>query len=356
VTQADPPDISPSVLCFHESASRFQRHNELLPYVIMSGAHNFGNYETGAGNKLELRKYDVRVDSKGERILLQTGKKYDFHDVEDDGRESAMVVINTYTQKNSLTNVELIIRSPHIITALREVIDFYPDINFEGETVVTSGPAYFLFHYHKELVSYGNNLVPNDQGETAKSHINFVLQYMKNTFASDLEHYKHGMLHRGSSAGLDWERLWMAYRPGEIILCRDNNGISAGRLVKMTQRNYFLSGYWELQLERVVCTGPKMAFGLFDVTISKYSGLRCLEDLRAYPIQHHHEHETVRKKLIERGQKLFDLCGVHQKYYRGHAGWARDPAPGKEEYYEEGEYPITKFHVSFSYTPHDSVS
>jgi hypothetical protein len=301
-----------------------------------------GSDISSAGMKLELKNYDVRVDSKGEKIFLQTGKKYNFLDLEDDYHDSAIVVSKTYNAKNKVVGVEINIRSPHIVGALKDVIIQYPDISFDGKTVTISGPPHCLFHYHKELTEHGRLF-----SETAKRHLLFALNYMKQTFASDLRHYKNCMQNQGSSGGLDWERLWMAYRPGDVIFCKDNHETFAGRLLRMTKYETLIWGEWTLELERIVCAGKKMEYDRCYININKYSGIKQFKDLDAYPLQYHPNQATIRKTFIKRGKRLFSLRGVHQRHYKGHARWARDPASDKEDYYDEGNYPLTKFLVRF---------
>jgi len=297
-----------------------------------------GDIVSSAGRKLEIKNYTVKIDSKGEKILLNTGKKFNFHEIEDDGYDSAMLVTKTYDQKNKLTSTEVKIMSPYIINALKEVIGWYPNIDFEGETIVFLGPPWCLFHYRQELIDYCDQYQDYDE-ELVRDHVTFAIKYMKDTFASDLQHYKNCFQDRGSNAGLDWSRLWMAYRPGELIFCRESDEIFGGRLIEM--RSTVLG--WSLELERLVCAGAEMVYDTCSVYIPFYFGLKQLKNLNFYPLKYHKSQEIVMEKLIKRGKELFSLCGVHQKYYRGHARWAR--GSDQEDDYYCGSY--STFRVSF---------
>jgi hypothetical protein len=323
-----------------EAEDIFSIHDSDAPSTDLSDSERVPD----VGWKLELKKYDVRTTSTGQQIVLQTGLKYDFYDVENDSQESAIVVTKSFSAKNILLKVEINIRSPYIVKALKAVVPWYPNVNLDGDNIVIVGPPHCLFHYYQELLEYGNRSY-DDDALSAKGHIDFAVNYMKDVFASDLRHYRTCLQTRDSNAGLDWDRLWMAYRPGDMVFCRENDELYAGRLLRMDKRDYVYWGYWDLELERIVCTGAKMVYQTCEVCIDKYSGLKQLKDLHAYPLRYHRNQGAIREKLIKRGKQLFSLRGVHQKYYRGHADWARDPAPGREDYYEEGDYPFTKFQV-----------
>src|SRR5213082_2478033 len=85
------------------------------------------------GLKLELKTYDVRETSKGDKIPLETGKTTKFRPQVDKDHNSAMVVTKTYYSDQTLKQVELVIRSPHIKAAMASVIKKYPGMNLDDE-------------------------------------------------------------------------------------------------------------------------------------------------------------------------------------------------------------------------------
>ncbi|OKP10144.1 hypothetical protein PENSUB_4449 [Penicillium subrubescens] len=46
-------------------------------------------------------------------------------------------------------------------------------------------------------------------------------------------------------------------------------------------------------------------------------GSKPIESLEASPLQHHPNHEQVRKDLVKRGQKFRDLAGSHTRHCKG---------------------------------------
>ena len=146
----------------------------------------------------------------------------------------------------------------------------------------------------------------------------------------------------------------MAYRPGDLILSKKNDALQVARLVTLQRAGGFFSKSWMLDLETIACAGSTMKYRKIQLNIRYYSGIKSFHDLEAYPLRYDPDHESINQKLIDRGKRLFRLQGPHQKYYRGNANWARDPAAGKEDWYEEGmdDYPFAKFQVfcKFSYS------
>jgi hypothetical protein len=285
---------------------------------------------------LEVKTYDVRENSKGDRVILHTGKKSEFPQKYDKDHESALVVTKTYDKENDLIRTEIVIRSPHIQAALKKVVVWYPGLNLNSERVTLSGPPKCLFHYHKELANYGRSL----QDRTYKEHLLFTLNYMKTAFASDLPHFQHCMANQ--DPGLDFDRLWMAYRPGDLIFLKSDGKSMVGRLVEMNSAG-FLFRHWTLKLERIVCTGPKPTYSTFNFSISHYSGFKHFQDLSAFPLKYISNLDSVRRAIAKRGEKFFDLVGVSQRFYRGNARWAAD--------YDDDEYSFRKFQVALHFDP-----
>lgn len=309
-------------------------------FIDWTASSDNGN-ATKAGLKLELKTYEVRDNSKGDKVVLQTGKKVEFPKKLEKDHESAMVVTKTYDKNKELVRTEVVIRSPHIKAALKEAIVNYPGLDQDAEKVTLSDSPKCLFHYRKELQAYGRQL----QDQTAKDHLIFALNYMRTVFVSDIPHYTSSMTNRSRGPGLDFDRLWMAYRPGDLIFVRSKAESGVGRLVSMTQEG-FIWCRWVVKLERVVCIGDELEYSTFGHTISSYSGFKHFQDLDVFPLQYHPEYHSVRKAMIERGRKFFALRGVHQRYYQGNARWASDPPPGQADFYED-DHPFVKFQVTF---------
>jgi hypothetical protein len=236
-----------------------------------------------AGLKLELRKYDVREDSKGNKIPLETGKTREFRIAADKDHSSAMTVTKTYYSDRTLKKSELVIRSPHIRTAMASVIKKYPGVSLTGEKITVVGEPKCLFHFRKELLTYGRRLTV----KTAAEHVAFALNYMQTTLAHDLVHYNNCIAKHNEAPGLDFDRLCMQYRPGELIFVDSSSMPWVGRLVSMNKSG-FISKEWNLTLERIMWTGSKLQyFDEEEIIIRGYDGIKKFNELSAYPFKYH---------------------------------------------------------------------
>ncbi len=292
-----------------------------------------------AGSKLELKSYDIRENSKGDKIPLQTGKTTDFRAKLDKDYDSAMVVTKTYYSDKTLKQTELVIRSPYIRTALKSVVKKYPGMNLMEDKITIIGPPKCLFHFRKELLAYGRQL----RDKIATQHVAFTLNYMRTALADDTSHYANCIAKHRGSPGLDFDRLWMEYRPGDLIFVKSKGISRVGRLVGMTCNSGVFWRRWLLELERIICDGSELNYFVEEVQISRYDGFKHFKDLDAFPLRYHPERESVKQAMIKRGKEFQALRGIQQRFYRGAARWASDR---KNALDEDEDFHYEKFQVS----------
>ncbi|KAF2468237.1 P-loop containing nucleoside triphosphate hydrolase protein [Lindgomyces ingoldianus] len=290
------------------------------------------------GLKLELRTYDVRETSKGDKVPLETGKTTKFRAQVDKDRNSAMVVTKSYYSNQTLKQVELVIRSPHIKAAMASVIKKYPEMNLGDEKITIIGPPRCLFHFRKELRAYGRQLRDRDAAE----HLAFALNYMQTNLAEDISHYNNCIAKHGDSPGLDFERLWMEYRPGDLIFVKSNGVEWIGRLVRMTAAG-FIWKHWDVELETIIYQGSVLRYWTEDVQIPTYDGFKQFKDLDVFPLRYHPERQAITRKMMDRGEKFLGLKGVHQRFYCGPAQWASDR---KNDEDDDWDFHFEKFKVT----------
>lgn len=271
------------------------------------------------GMKLELKSFDIRENSKGDKAPLQTGVKKSYSTEADEANESAMVVTKTYYSDKTLKQTELVIHSPHIIEAVKQVIKKYPGVNIGDKKITMLGRPACLFHYRKELVDYGRQL----QDKTAAEHVAFALNYMSKALADDIVHYKNCTAKRDQPPGLDFDRLWMEYKPGDLIFVKRPRETWIGRLMSMTKHGIF-SPWWSLKLERIITMIGEFYYAYETSVISSYDGFKYFKDLNTIPLRFHPDRQSIEQKMIERGKAFHALKGVHHRFYNGIVQWASD--------------------------------
>src|SRR5277367_2794561 len=170
------------------------------------------NSNRGPGFRCEIRTYEARYNSKGDRIPLQVGTYREDKDNDRD-YDIAFVLTRLYDKYRELEDTKLEIRSPFVKTALQEVIVRYPGIDFHAKVVTILGSPRCLFHYRKDLQEYGRKLADVE----ARKHLFFLLEHVFQVFGSDIDKWRNQIESPITPPRMDFAGLWMVFRPGDFI-------------------------------------------------------------------------------------------------------------------------------------------
>ena len=268
------------------------------------------------GEKCELHTYEERWNSRGELMLLQTGSKYDLYEDEIRSNEAALVATRRFNEDKTLESTTLQVKSPHIKRAMREVIQSYPGININSgaDVLIFDNPRCF-FHYRKELRQFAEAC----DTPQAKEHSLFCLKYMARVLRQDIHAYDRMMESDTLKPGLEFNNLWMAFKPGDYVFSQFNGGRRLSKLISMRVDGVGQTMHWNLELERVDFDGKSFGYKRVTRAIDYYDGYEPLEDLAYFPFQHHSKHQEIREELLSRGKKFVSLAGIHHYMYQGMA-------------------------------------
>jgi hypothetical protein len=303
---------------------------------------------TVPGLRCEIRTYEARYNSKGERIPLQVDTYREDKDKDRD-RDVAFVLTRLYDKYRELEDTKLEIRSPFVKTALQEVIVRYPGIDFHAKVITILGSPRCLFHYRQELQEYSKRLVDVE----AARHIFFLLEHMYQVFGSDLDKWRNQIESPITPPRMDFAGLWMIFRPGSLIYTNRNEGVERVlRLNSMTRCErtdpFCWSAKWTLRAEKLSFDGKKFGYLHEYFFIRPFDGYQGLDQLKNFPLQYHHEQDRIKSALIARGRKFVDFRGVHYKYYHGVAK-SLSPWRTTTMWGEEDEFPLQSIMVSLAY-------
>jgi hypothetical protein len=187
-----------------------------LTFDGFNETYNLGNVdheEDTVGLTCELKTFEGRYNSKGERVVLDVGSRWRLEPPRDRANDSALVLTRFYDKEKELEYTELEIRSPYIKTALMEVVPEYRHINLRTTKIVLRDHPTCLFHYRKELQAYGSTL----QDQEAVKHLVFALSYMYKSLQSEIYSYYNLVESSSISPSIDFLNLWMVFRPGDYI-------------------------------------------------------------------------------------------------------------------------------------------
>lgn len=274
----------------------------------------------GSGADCELHVYESRKDTRGDRVLLRVGVKHDFERPKDRSHAAALVLVRYYNDSSGRiwNRISLEIRSPHLKTALREVIKSYPGIDFKsGKSIMlTDNAAWSLFHYQKELEEFANSSNDDD----LKSHMNLLMQYADRIFQKEIAEYNATVGSEHSNPGLEFANLWMAFKPGELLY-KKVNGVD--RLFVFDKMARYSEGKahdrWWLSTRTVECNGQDVGYVHGGTAIVKYDGYKAFSLLSIFPVRFHNNREGVKKRLLSRGAKYISSIGIHHCQYHGKA-------------------------------------
>jgi hypothetical protein len=292
------------------------------------------------GLRLDVKMYEARYNWENKRIKLNAGTKRTAWVPPDEDQESALSVARYYDHDKELEFTEMEVRSPHIRRALREVVKKYPRMTFDTGKIIIRNEPRCIFHFRNELREYGMNLTD----VVAAEHLMFFLNYMYNSLTREMTSFYTFMESPVAAPGIEFEFLWMAFKPGELIV-QTRKDVHQILRVKSVDK-IFLA--WQVNSETIVYDGESFGFTTYSIRIPRYEGYKPLMDLRVCPLSYHPTGETIRNSLITRGHKYVDLKDVsHRKY----SGTVRSLSPYRVRghYGEEDDYTIHSLTVSCSF-------
>lgn len=282
---------------------------------ILEPLDEVASFPDAQGKICEMHTYEARFNSKGERMYLQTGRKVEFEPESSRSDSVAMVLVREFDSKKALQGTVLEIRSPHVKAALKSIIKSYPGINFDTSTFVTlRDEPQCLFHYRKELLAHAKAMKQNHL--EARNHVIFCVKYALYALRKGCRAYKSTMTGSGTALGLEFEHLWMAFKPGDYIYSKDVHTETASRLVSI-ERSHHEGGAWRLLLERIEYDGQYFGHVRRAVNIFPYEGFKPLIHLRYFPVRFHPEKVRIMEQLVQRGKLYVSLHGCHYKQYQG---------------------------------------
>jgi len=136
-----------------------------------------------------------------------------------------------------------------------------------------------------------------------------IKSQLKSVFTISKDMIAHGVI------TIDY--LWTLFCPGDMAYMQDDDGndqILHIKSVNATPYNFMLT------CQFVDWNGKSFGFVDHGVQIGHFTGTKQITDLNIYPLRHHQEADSVKAKVLLRGERFRDLTGVHYKSYREHGG------------------------------------
>ena len=214
-------------------------------------------------------------------MLLEVGTRREL-DPPERGHESALVLTKFFKQRTGdVEMTELVVKSPYLTSALREVISSSPGINFTARNICIPDLPECLFHYRKELMSYGNSI----QDSIAAEHLKLLLNHMWKVLESQVLTYASQMDAPGGSPGIIFELLWMAFRPGCLIYYQDAKPPRVLRFKYMMKEMHHDEHIgWRIKGDQIGYNGTDFGYTREQIQIGRYDGCRSLKLMKVFPL------------------------------------------------------------------------
>lgn len=291
------------------------------------------------GMKCELKTFESRYNSKGEKVLLSVGSRRKLNTIRHEGHDCALVLTRFYDKETELEHTELEIRSPHVKAALKEAVPEYENLNLQAKQIVLRDHPKCLFHYRKELQEYGSKL----QDPEAIKHLMFALKYMYKTLQSEIYSYFNLVEATSMPPSIDFLNLWMIFRSGDYIHTKTSETQRVLRFEYMTRCKCLIpwcyNSRWSITATCINYDGINFGYEHIHFTIRPYEGYKLLGDLPVIPLQYHQNKDSIKQEMIGRGKKFIGLHGIHHRMYNGIA----DALGGDRRtslFGEEDEFPL----------------
>jgi hypothetical protein len=251
-------------------------------------------------------------------------------------------VLEVLTTQNVLTTLDRIerryppstvlkIHSLHLINALRQVIRYYPGLNFSGVPVTIPEPFMPLVHYVKELEDYKTNH-PQGHDEDfvfiTNSHIDVLLGFLDQRVGQELrlERERHLQLPPVAT----YQFLWLLFRPGDEIFVRALNkeeGDSVECYIYRLAAIQYTPLSYEFLIWRIDIWSSHLCRYEEVLPLWPFEGEKEISSLRIFPRAFLPNYSQARGKSIARGMKFVSLF---EPSYMEHTGTTLPELPSHD--------------------------
>jgi hypothetical protein len=244
---------------------------------------------------------------------------------EDPWAEFCFVVVRTIPQvenEDSVITYKVVIKSPYLLTACKEVIQDVPGLSWNAITHELDPQLLLTFLPNFEAYKLALDAKPHPSAEEQNiaNTVSALVTYLHTDYRATIAQFAHLAGHGETTSGL----IGMLLVPRSTLLTRcDVTGeLQALTLASITKYATKSGSTYDLLCE-ALDWNPE-AEGQFirtqsRIVIKSFPGTVKITELDVYPIQYHPAEQEVRSALVERGRKWAQFTGVHHMCYKATA-------------------------------------
>jgi len=283
------------------------------------------------GSVCEIKSL-VEKPKNGDTEVIER-EKYDSSLEKKPFEQFALVTKRILDEEGKLKKRTIVINSPQLLTALKEVVQYYPEetLDFKSQASFDS-PYALLYHHRAELDQYKSE----KSDETTTEHVDLLLHFLASE-AGD----KGKEADKALSSGLiTFENAWMAYKPGDLIFA---STYGHDRLYVLNQTGYHKDNcrgkYFQMSCSYTSCDGESTGTAqehiyLFEKEDFIGKTASRITSLTASPLKFldREEQERIKAKLATRGERYLEIKGINTWEYNGLFLYLKTPP---YDYYDE---------------------
>lgn len=267
--------------------------------------------QTPKGSRCEIKSLAQKGDGEvQEKDVYLSSVKKPF-------AEYALVAKQVFNEKDKLEKTIVDINSPHLLSCLRDVVEYYPAEPLQfSEGVSFDSPFKLLNHHTDALIKWGEEATELD----AKDHVCLLLDFLENE-AGD----KGREVKRLNKAGLiTFDLLWAIFKPGDLLYTREYGHERLYRLAKTGYGDSCSSSgkFFELTCEYTNCDGSRVGTSNVNLKIwekEEFVGISPskITALSLFPLGYLGNQKGLQEGLVKRGNRYLEIRGTQTFNYDG---------------------------------------
>lgn len=222
-------------------------------------------------------------------------------------QEAGYVVRKTTNGVDSPWQVHsIIVRSPHIMKVLRDVLADYPGISPEVDSLTLSSPFEPIFHRWTDLCQA---IDASDQ--LTKDHIKGFAELLEDELGIFFQVLRDADMH----GIIDHKNLWTVFVPNELVWWDNKQHHSIGRVLQTITHK--MTGDFIVSCQQTVWDGFQLKAKTESLKIPAFSGTCPIAKLNIVPLSRQPDADQIKAIVLNRGRKFLGLLGCHYREYLG---------------------------------------
>jgi hypothetical protein len=198
----------------------------------------------------------------------------------------------------------IIVQSPHLKSALKEILRDYPGVSPGLDELTFEAPFEPFVHRWDKLC----NAIDDKKGKK-RDHLKLLQGALAGSMKEVLQR-KNDLIKNGL---MTYNYLWTIFEPGQLLYAYIDGH---ERVFKLVKTDYNITKGFILELAYVDWDGTIFGFTRSMLAIGRFDGTRPIDSLLIYPLQFNTD-VGLQERLLKRAKIFEGLKGSHYKAYEG---------------------------------------